>query len=163
MKFRMTCPKCGSTNFSIERDNRSYAPRDQTFEMIFSCRCGKQMFGDQIVKEFDRQKAEFESQVRAEAAERGEEPRPEPRVEPAAAEATAPPATADAAPPEPAVHDDDDEPGDEIDEHDDGVTCGWHPCKNPRRPNSKYCSRDCSNKNARWRYKQRKNTEKEAA
>src|SRR5690606_23067377 len=148
----------------IERDNRSYAPRDQTFEMIFSCRCGKQMFGEQIVKEFDRQKAEFESQLRAEAAERGEELRPEPRVEPAAAEAKAAPPAAESAPATeaPAAHDDDDPPED-YDEHDDGVTCGWHPCKNPRRPNSKYCSRDCSNKNARWRYKQRKNTEKEAA
>jgi len=40
--------------------------------------------------------------------------------------------------------------------------CAWHRCtKGPdgtrmvARPNSKYCSRDCSNKNARWRYTQR--------
>lgn len=161
MKFRMTCPKCGSTNFSIERDNRSYAPRDQTFEMIFSCRCGKQMFGEQIVREFDRQKAEFENQLRVEAAERGEELQSEPRVEPAAAEVETPPVADDevAADSAPA----DEEPPENAEEVDDGVTCGWHPCRNPRRPNSKYCSRDCSNKNARWRYKQRKASEKEAA
>ena len=41
--------------------------------------------------------------------------------------------------------------------------CAWFKCdKGPNgsrakvRLNSKYCSRDCSNRNARWRHKQRK-------
>ena len=41
--------------------------------------------------------------------------------------------------------------------------CSWKDCDKgedggaaPRKKRSKYCSRDCSNKNARWRHKQRK-------
>jgi len=37
-----------------------------------------------------------------------------------------------------------------------GVTCAWKECGARSRTNSKYCSRDCSNKNARWRHRQRK-------
>ena len=44
----------------------------------------------------------------------------------------------------------------------DSALCAWHKCaKGPdggravARPNSKYCSRDCSNRNARWRHKNR--------
>ena len=35
------------------------------------------------------------------------------------------------------------------------VTCAWHECSNPPRSSSKYCSRNCSNKNARWRHSKR--------
>ena len=31
----------------------------------------------------------------------------------------------------------------------------WHECNEPARPRSKYCSRNCSNKNARARHKTR--------
>ena len=41
--------------------------------------------------------------------------------------------------------------------------CSWFKCEKGEdggratvRSNSKYCSRDCSNRNARWRHKQRK-------
>ena len=40
--------------------------------------------------------------------------------------------------------------------------CDWFKCDKDNgkpalaRPKSKYCSKDCSNKNARWRHKQRK-------
>ena len=34
--------------------------------------------------------------------------------------------------------------------------CAWEGCRNPPRNKSKYCSRDCSNKNARKRYAERK-------
>ena len=34
--------------------------------------------------------------------------------------------------------------------------CDWHSCTRVARPRSKYCSRDCSNKNARARYKSRR-------
>ena len=47
----------------------------------------------------------------------------------------------------------DDESADE--EGADPTICAWPGCKKPRRPNSKYCSRACSNKNARSRHKQR--------
>lgn len=35
------------------------------------------------------------------------------------------------------------------------TTCAWTDCENPPRANSKYCSRNCSNKSARWRHAQR--------
>ena len=38
--------------------------------------------------------------------------------------------------------------------------CEWGDCLELSRPNSKYCSRDCSNKNARKRYADRKKVEK---
>jgi hypothetical protein len=31
--------------------------------------------------------------------------------------------------------------------------CSWHECVKTAAPNSKYCSRNCSNKNARARHK----------
>jgi hypothetical protein len=31
-------------------------------------------------------------------------------------------------------------------------TCAWHECDEPARERSKYCSRECSNKNARHRH-----------
>ena len=34
--------------------------------------------------------------------------------------------------------------------------CAWKDCGNAARPNSKYCSRNCSNKNARYRHRMRK-------
>lgn len=51
----------------------------------------------------------------------------------------------------------------DIQETDRDDLCSWKDCdKGPnggiaiRKSRSKYCSRDCSNKNARWRHKQRK-------
>lgn len=38
--------------------------------------------------------------------------------------------------------------------------CEWGDCLELSRPNSKYCSRDCSNKNARKRYVDRKKVRK---
>lgn len=36
------------------------------------------------------------------------------------------------------------------------ATCGWVDCAEPPRANSKYCSRNCSNKNARARHAKRR-------
>jgi hypothetical protein len=50
-----------------------------------------------------------------------------------------------------------------VDPLDEENICAWHNCvrgstggRDIRRKNSKYCSRACSNANARWRFKQRK-------
>ena len=40
--------------------------------------------------------------------------------------------------------------------------CEWHSCAKPARAGSKYCSRECSNRNARARYRARKRQEKTA-
>lgn len=275
MAFRMVCPKCNTTDFSIERDRRAYAHGTEAADLIFGCRCGKRMFGDQVVQEFERQKrlwqedlaarkaeeatrlqrekerAEREDQLREalafrarireekrreEEARRAEETRrwrerlgtpveepaaepaprgnaaparsasrgqaasvpsvpraaaPEPEVAvpvappttlgaqatPAEAEDEAPEAVAAAplAPPsdaeEPAVaqptpaaslsaegDDEADQDGDDDTEAEgeDSDVCAWAECSNLRRPNSKYCSRECSNKNARARHRKRK-------
>lgn len=37
----------------------------------------------------------------------------------------------------------------------DVAQCQWHACEESARPDSKYCSRKCSNKNARARYLKR--------
>jgi hypothetical protein len=37
--------------------------------------------------------------------------------------------------------------------------CAWSDCEKQARPNSKYCSRNCSNKNARARHSRRRKTE----
>jgi len=37
----------------------------------------------------------------------------------------------------------------------EGHVCVWHDCEKIARPRSKYCSRNCSNKNARSRHKAR--------
>ncbi|MCP4867301.1 MAG: hypothetical protein GY898_01105 [Proteobacteria bacterium] len=36
------------------------------------------------------------------------------------------------------------------------TTCAWDTCENEPRSNSKYCSRNCSNRNARARHAVRK-------
>jgi hypothetical protein len=41
------------------------------------------------------------------------------------------------------------------------ITCAWEDCLNPPSSTSKYCSRNCSNKNARKRYNRRKSKNSE--
>lgn len=43
---------------------------------------------------------------------------------------------------------------------DGSIECAWKSCVKPARPNSKYCSRNCSNKNARARHAARKREKK---
>ncbi len=299
-QFRMVCPKCNTHSFSVRRDQRAYVHKSQPFELVFSCRCGKQLFGDQIQEEYDRQKALWEknppeppkeSKEDAEARARAEEeerrkrqlrrameyrrkylaekrrekaeaerrrkeeedrrwrekvakveaeeqnaraaaaaaaanggkkvkPKPLPRPKPpsqrraeqevatqarnkAARKARAPkPSKAPAAESEPAkkaeqpkkatsrakapaqpklvdpedVDVDPDHPHAEFMPYllkgqfkdlfpeatppdvKSPTLCVWPPCEKNRRKKSKYCSRECSNKNARWRHKMRKRT-----
>src|SRR5690349_13815361 len=61
MAFKMHCPKCGGLDYSIERDNRTFGAVAQAFELVFHCRCGKQMFGEVLLKEYERQKRDFDA------------------------------------------------------------------------------------------------------
>jgi hypothetical protein len=173
MSFKMQCPKCKGLDYSIERDNRTFGAVAQAFELVFHCRCGKQMFGEQILKEYEAQKKEweadtdrvdepdvperssqraareqleqvFEASRQTEAAKAA--PEPEPVAEPEAAPAKA--AAPKKAKPKKAA-----KPAAEAAAGTD--PCAWPGCENPRRKNSKYCSRACSNKNARHRHKLR--------
>ena len=58
--FKMSCPKCQTTDYAIERDMRTRTLTDATAGLIFSCRCGKQMFGHQVEAEYKRQLKEWE-------------------------------------------------------------------------------------------------------
>lgn len=184
--FKMKCPKCDSLSYSIERDPRNYAQRGQTAELIFSCRCGKQLFGDQIQAESDRQQALYEAEMAApsqeeierrqaakereereralreafeyqsrylvekrkadaEAARLREEARLREWKERVARQGMVP----DVKLPEPPA------PKVVVEPALVGQPCEWPGCCNTARAGSKYCSRECSNKNARARHKQR--------
>ncbi len=172
MAFKMRCPKCHGLDYSVERDNRTFGAVAQAFELVYHCRCGKQMFGEQLVQEYERQKAEYdansgddedgdemlsgagalaeaagarrlravgaEEPVADEARRREEEDRRwREKVQTSSQEvALPPPAQAKAGTASEQV-------------------CAWPGCEKTRRPNSKYCSRACSNKNARARHKAR--------
>ena len=183
MGFKMHCPKCGSTAYSIERDGRSYFSNGPSSELIFSCRCGKQLFGEQLEKEFNRQLAAYEAQAeerKAEERERADERRAQ---DAAAADRREREAhrrehdekkkaaeTADSAQRkqeadrrwrERVSSKGPDKPSPDAlppgtPPNKDDALCSWGPCMNESRDNSKYCSRVCSNKNARWRHKMRK-------
>ncbi|MCB9663640.1 MAG: hypothetical protein H6732_05990 [Alphaproteobacteria bacterium] len=45
----------------------------------------------------------------------------------------------------------------------EGPCCAWRECSEPARDGSKYCSRECSNKNARARYAKRKAEDERSA
>ncbi|MEZ4238647.1 MAG: hypothetical protein R3F59_21345 [Myxococcota bacterium] len=240
MAFKMRCPKCFGLDYSVERDNRTFGAVAQAFELVFHCRCGKQLFGEQLLKEYEQQKKDFEARGETDTEEpstparrRADEELAGALARRAAAQAPAssdddddededrkpqdkrwkqrmaaleaddsddddvdddspdpaptrgrsrtstPAPAADAAPkasrakkstpsrakatkapksaaPEPEDEgEDEDESDDDVPEKDDPAICAWPGCTNPRRPNSKYCSRACSNKNARNRHKSR--------
>lgn len=183
MAFKFRCPKCLGIDYSVVRDNRTFTPT-RAFELIFSCRCGKQLFGDNIETEYNRQKKEYEAKssdrekehrartVKVQEAEERklalrramvyqqkyrEEQRQKQASEQAEQQAEkdrlwrqkVEGVTSDAdgaATAEPAV---------EALASDDPRKCAWDQCSNIRRKNSKYCSRNCSNRNARSRHKRR--------
>lgn len=236
MPFKFACPKCGSLSFNLEREH-SYA-LNRPSELIFSCRCGKQLFGENITAEYDRQRLAWESDPKAQEQEREREERrreAEAREEqlkraveyrrawisqrrasadanrrrvqdenarvwaeaaPAAASPTPwakrpqpvepPPPRAPVAErrPEPAPrttlvvapvsappvaaaplvqHELPSAPPASVGAEGEVEICMWEGCTNPRAPNSKYCSRACSNRNARLRHAQRKKGPRVAA
>jgi hypothetical protein len=63
MAFKMHCPKCGGLDFSIERDNRTFGAVAQAYELVFHCRCGKQLFGEVLLKEYEAQKKAWEERA----------------------------------------------------------------------------------------------------
>jgi len=174
MSFKMRCPKCNGLDYSIERDNRTFGAVAQAFELVFHCRCGKQMFGEQILKEYEVQKKEWEAgagdraddgdderpahallRETAEGREGAAEPRPmlTPKVAPpskdAPAKASKPKAIKETKKASKAT----------VESAVGTEECAWPGCVKPARKNSKYCSRACSNKNARHRHKLRAKTE----
>ena len=135
MKFLPRCPKCEATDTDMYRD-RTVSPQGWPHDAVFHCRCcGHRLFGSTAVNYTDKLLVEHQEEVRkaAEAAKKAAE---EARKEAARREA-------------------------ERKRREALVmvrtrpVCAWDPCSEPSRPNSKYCSRNCSNKNARARHKAR--------
>lgn len=177
MSFKMRCPKCKGLDYSIERDNRTFGAVAQAFELVFHCRCGKQMFGEQILKEYEAQKKAWEADTERDDSA---EPAPERRSQreqreqlEQVYEAKQQAEQAKAAPPKPAAATKKAaaKPAPKAKSSSKKAaakgaesaasleTCAWPSCDNQRRKNSKYCSRACSNKNARYRHKLRAKTD----
>lgn len=148
MEWRPSCPKCGSRNLELEKDRRVAGIRGPHQVQLHCRTCGFILYGEKAVQEeCDRQYADYKRSGNYFEPDPppAPEPTPAPVKEPVVA-AEAPSASATpAAPaePTPAVA--------------EGVQmCQWAGCGKAARPRSKYCSRNCSNKNARARHAARK-------
>jgi len=156
-KFRPACPKCGGkSSYEIGRlSPSSYADRSSEWaERVFSCSCGKQIFGEAIRVEFDRQYASAEEKLAegqrqsAEAAARQAEEVHRQRLEEARRAAEAAKKLAAEAAAQAALQ--------VVTAAAREGLCAWSECSNLTRKGSLYCSRQCSNKNAHARERARK-------
>lgn len=142
MRFSLTCPKCQSSRVELMRDPRfNTGPKDV---YLHCAMCGKTIYGAGVHMELERQHRLFEEKKKQRIQE--EEIR-------AAAEAARKKAEAKRARLEAAQRK----------QRVESLQCAWATCDKGhngesamRRSNSIYCSRDCSNRNARARHKARK-------
>lgn len=167
--FTMRCPKCSSTG--LERFSDRATTWGGTDSFALKCRvCGKTMYGEETCQaewdrqykawkkdaparkaalveaaeqaeaqaDFDRRMAEADRKRREEAQRKAEAAREKKEAENRAwAEKVAK------------------QREQERLSASNRDECAWKDCDEPSRRNSIYCSRACSNKNARWRHKQR--------
>ncbi len=160
MSWKMSCPKCGSLNLDLERDRRVAGIRGPHQVQLHCYTCGFVLYGEKSVQE------ECDKQYAIWLADRQLDPNPAPvRSAPAeesrAAQPPAAEADGDASEAEAGDESDDDDTGSDESERPVVLTgdqhqCSWPGCKKIARPRSKYCSRNCSNKNARSRHAARK-------
>ena len=182
----MLCPKCGTGSYSIEKERSTYSRTEPVASLVFACTCGKRLYGKKVEEEYLRQKKLYEqdAEYRArDAAERARVEKREAEDSQTMSEALAYRARFEAKrrkkEEEDATISNQQElekwraqagdPDDETSGPEEVERCTWHQCDKGaaggpavRRKGSKYCSRDCSNKNARWRHKKRKITPKSA-
>ena len=183
MAFRMTCPKCFSPNLDLEEDQRAYLGGGRHQVQLHCFTCGHVIYGEKRIQaECDAQYAAWEAEQKAKGAAIPETGKSPADAAPSAASAPTsttsegsvkPPASTAAAgsgrefpgfpckegEPDPQtgliwVFPSTPPPVDKKGRPQD--PCSWPPCDKYARPNSKYCSRNCSNKNARARYAKRK-------
>ena len=142
MKFLPRCPKCSSPNTDMYRDTTA-SPRMWPHDAVFHCRCcGNRLFGKTAVDYTDKLFIEHREELQkkaAEAAKKAAEAARKEAAERAAARKAAEMKRREA-----------------LFEAVKSSVCAWDPCSEPRRSASKYCSRNCSNKNARARHQARK-------
>ena len=128
MSFRFSCPKCASYHVVLHSD-RQATYRDQPTHFLKCTLCAWVLYGDgNIQREVGRQQSSWRRE-----REEFERQRQVAQVAHAEAERRL----------------------EEAETRRISMTCHWPTCPNQRRHNSKYCSRDCSNRNARARYKRR--------
>ena len=150
MSWKMHCPKCTSHNLELERDRRVAGIRGPHQVQLHCRTCGFVLYGEKAVQEeCDRQYTAFLRERNLSPEDLEPQPTSEPEQpaaaasEPEASEAT----TNGSSTSEPAA----------VEPPPEGVEiCAWASCNKPARPRSKYCSRNCSNKNARARHAKRK-------
>jgi len=180
----MLCPKCGTGSYSIEKERSTYSRTEPVASLVFACSCGKRVYGKKVEEEYLRQKKIYDQDAETRERETEERIKAEKRQledTQAMSEAMAFRARFEAKQlakrKEEATRSseqelekwreqagqDPDQPGAKVSAGQQPDLCTWHQCdKGPgggqasRRKGSKYCSRDCSNKNARWRHKKRK-------
>ena len=97
MSFQMRCPKCEGVDFTIHMDRRCAASADKDFALVFSCRCGKQMFGTNVRDEYDKQKRQYEADEGARQEEERAREAARREADERAAEETVPAAVAEPA------------------------------------------------------------------
>jgi predicted nucleic-acid-binding Zn-ribbon protein len=141
--FKLKCPKCASTSISIERLGSVYAREGSWANRVLKCiTCGNRLYGDDIKDEVTRQMDDFDASKKRATAQAARTRREE-RIRAAAEEEEAR-QVAEAAK----------EAAEEA--RRAAGRCALPTCQNDRRERSIYCSRSCSNRNARIRFKQRK-------
>lgn len=156
MSWKMTCPKCFSNNLELERDRRVAGIRGPHQVQLHCITCGFVLYGEKAVQEeCDRQYTAFLRERNLSPEDVEPTRRSEPEAAPAArSESSAASGSKNAAASSAAKHDNgtgtNEAPAEGLE------MCAWDGCGKVARPRSKYCSRNCSNKNARARHAKRK-------
>ncbi len=142
MAFKMQCPKCGSTSLYLEEDQKAFVGGGRYQVQLHCYMCGKVIYGqDAIEKEYKKQHGEWLATGDGEGiAARGSDDLGEDVSDESSTDSGAVPKGGSSSEKE----------------------CAWRDCNKAARPRSKYCSRNCSNKNARSRYSRRNDDEQAA-
>ena len=140
MAFKMQCPKCGSTSLYLEEDQKAFVGGGRHQVQLHCYMCGKVIYGqDSIEAEYKKQHGQWQSThggsesaaVMSSNTDENKDLKAEGALE-----------------------------GEDSNNEEKGMpTCAWRDCDKTARPRSKYCSRNCSNKNARSRYSSRNDEE----
>ena len=139
MAFKMHCPKCNSNSLFLEEDQKAFVGGGRHQVQLHCYMCGKVIYGQEAIEaEYNKQMAVWAETHQSEAPAATAQARDESGTETPeeASPGTETQTAASSGQPE----------------------CAWAECDKPARLRSKYCSRNCSNKNARSRYSRRSNT-----
>ena len=140
MKPRIPCPKCNALWVDLYRDNTSGRWRGYPHDAVLHCRsCAFRLFGEAAVRYTDKH---MEAYVKKQAEEQAKQ---------AVAEARKARKRESGR-----LYRQRKRTGQKPVLKVFSSTCSHPPCNDEPRPNSKYCSRICSNRNSRDRAKQRK-------